>query len=180
MLLCNNDHHFRPFNAFFSVSYLYYCFASISFCMSVSLLRFNSPPKYERDLSNLWWRVFLLEKTRNSAILSLFKLCARNISSFPKIKTIKTWKKDFSWLNLSPSEGMKCKLWVKWEKNIDFWKNYSDAFVKGSKNYKKSAVSDHEKTSQHEKSKELEEKEKCETSGLPLQKKCVSGKTIII
>ena len=56
---------------------------------------------------------------------------------------------------------MKCKLSVKWEKNIDFCKNYSDAFVKGSKKYKKSAVSDHEKTLQHEKSKELEEKEKC-------------------
>ena len=35
---------------------------------------------------------------------------------------------------------------------------------------KRSAVSDHEKTSQHEKSKELEEKEKCETSGLPYRK----------
>ena len=45
-----------------------------------------------------------------------------------------------------------------------------DAFVKGSKNYKRSAVPDHEKTSQHEKSKELEEKENCETSGLPYRK----------
>ena len=158
MLLCNNDHYFWAFNAFLSVSYLYYCFASISLCMSVSLLRFNFPLKYERDLSNLWWRVFLLEKTRNSAILSLIKLCARNMSSFLKIKTIQTWKKDFTWLIISPSEGMKCKLCVKWEKNIDSCKNYSDAFVKGSKNCKRSAVSDHEKTSQHQ---DLEEKEKC-------------------
>ena len=76
----------------------------------------------------------------------------------------------FYMLNISHLEGMKCKLCVKWEKNIDSCKNYSDAFVKGSKNYKRSAVSDHEKTSQHEKSKELEEKEKCETSGLPYRK----------
>ena len=55
-------------------------------------------------------------------------------------------------------------------KNIDSCKNYSDSFVKGSKNYKRSAVSDHEKTSQYEKSNELEEKEKCETSGLPYRK----------
>ena len=70
--------------------------------------------------------------------------------SFPKIKTIQTWKKDFTWLNTSPSKGMKCKLCVQWEKNIDSYKNYSNGFVKGSKNYKRSAVSDHEKTSQHE------------------------------
>ena len=89
------------------------------------------------------------------------------MSSFLKIKTIQTWKKDFTWLNVSPSEGMKCKLCVKWEKNIDSCKNYSDAFVKGSKNYKRSAVSDHEKTSQHE---DLEEKEKCKTSVLPYRK----------
>ena len=52
-------------------------------------------------------------------------------------------------------------------KNIDYCKNYLDAFVKGFKNYKRSALSDHEKTLQHEKRKDLEEKEKCETSGLP-------------
>ena len=55
-------------------------------------------------------------------------------------------------------------------KNIDSCKNYLDAFVKGSKNYKRSALSDHEKTLQHEKSKDLEEKEKYETSGLPYRK----------
>ena len=55
-------------------------------------------------------------------------------------------------------------------KNIDPCKNYSDAFVKGSKNYKRSAVFDHQNTSQHENSKDLEEKEKCETSGLSYRK----------
>ena len=98
---------------------------------------------------------FSIGKTRNSAIVSLFKLCARNMSSFLKIKTIQTWKKDFTWLNICPSEGMQGQLCVKWEKNIDSSKNYLYAFVKDSKNYKKSAVSDHEKTSQHEKSKDL-------------------------
>ena len=110
---------------------------------------------------------FYWKKTRNSAITSLFKLRARELPSFSKIKAIQTWKKDFTWLNISPSDGMKCKLRVKWGKNIDSCKNYLDAFVKGPKNYKRSAVSDHEKTSQHEKSNELEEKENCETSGLP-------------
>ena len=88
------------------------------------------------------------------------------MSSFPKIKTIQKWKEEFTWLNISPSEGMKCKLCVKWEENIDSCKNYSEAFIKGSKNYRKSAVSEHEKTLQHEKSKELEEKARCEASGV--------------
>ena len=66
-----------------------------------------------------------------------------------------------------------CKLCVKREKNLDCFENYWDAFVKGSKNYKRSAVSDHEKILQHEKSKDLEEKEKCETSGLPPYRKSV-------
>ena len=64
MLLCNVDNYFSAFNAFLCVSYLYYCLASV--CMPVSLLHFNYPLRYERDLSNLCWRVFLLEKTRNS------------------------------------------------------------------------------------------------------------------
>ena len=55
-------------------------------------------------------------------------------------------------------------------KNIDPCKNYSNAFVEGSKNYKRSAVFDHEKKLQHENSKDLEEKEKCETSGLSYRK----------
>ena len=68
---------------------------------------------------------------------------------------------------------MKCKLCVKWEKNIDSCKNYSDAFVKGSKNYKRSAVSDHEKTSQYEKSNELEEKENVKHLVYPTEKVCI-------
>ena len=82
------------------------------------------------------------------------------MSSFPKIKTVQTWKKDFTWLNTSPSKSMKCKLCVKWEKNTDSYKNYSNAFIKGSKNYKRSAVSDHEKTSQHEKEQRARRKRK--------------------
>ena len=64
-------------------------------------------------------------------ILSFFKLCTRHMSSLTRIKTIQARKKDFTWLNISSSEGVKCKLGVKWGKNIDSYKNYSDAFVKG-------------------------------------------------
>ena len=59
------------------------------------------------------------------------------------------------------------------EKNIDSCKNYSDAFVKDSKNYKRSVVSDHEKISQHEKSKGLEEKKKVKYLVYPKEKVCI-------
>ncbi|XP_066928483.1 zinc finger protein 862-like [Clytia hemisphaerica] len=96
----------------------------------------------------------------------------RNMASqnFPKIKTLQKWKNDFSWLNVNHSQGMTCKLCVKWEKTIESSKNYSEAFVKGSKNYRKSAVAEHEKTTQHDKSKELEEEERCKASGAVYRK----------
>ena len=90
--------------------------------------------------------------------------------TFPKIKTLQNWKNDFSWLNVNHSQGMTCKLCVKWEKTIESSKNYSEAFVKGSKNYRRSAVVEHEKTTQHQKSKELEEKERCEAAGAVYRK----------
>ena len=93
------------------------------------------------------------------------------MSSFPKIKTLQSWKNDFSWLQISPSEGMKCTLCIKWEKKISSSKNYSEAFIAGSKNYRRSAVSEHAKTSQHELSKDLEDKESCEKEGQAYRKK---------
>ena len=87
------------------------------------------------------------------------------MSNFPKLTTIKRRKEDFSWLEINKSEGMTCKLCCKWETAIESSKNYSDAFVKGSKNYRRSAVAEHETRTQHERSKELDEKEKCEATG---------------
>ena len=49
--------------------------------------------------------------------------------------------------------------------------NFSDAFLKGSTNYRKSNVSDHAKSTQHVKSCDLEEKQKCENEGRAYQKK---------
>ena len=50
-------------------------------------------------------------------------------------------------------------------------KNFSDAFLKGSTNYRKSNVSDHAKSTQRVKSCDLEEKQKCENEGRVYQKK---------
>lgn len=105
----------------------------------------------------------------------------RNMASqnFPKIKTLQKWKNDFSWLNVNHSQGMTCKLCVKWEKTIESSKNYSEAFVKGSKNYRRSAVAEHEKTTQHDKSKELEEEERCKASGAVYRKTVTQVKIVL-
>ena len=52
---------------------------------------------------------------------------------FPKEKSIQHWKNDFKWIVISEAEGMKCKLCLKWDKKINSCKNYSEAFVKGTK-----------------------------------------------
>ena len=81
----------------------------------------------------------------------------------------KTWKTEYSWLEIDVN-GMKCKVCKKWEAKISSVKNFSDAFLKGSTNYRKSNVSDHAKSTQHVKSCDLEEKQNCENKGRAYQK----------
>ena len=51
------------------------------------------------------------------------------------------------------------------ERKIISVKNFSDTFIKGSTNYRKSTIADHAKTAQHLKSLEFEEKETCVSEG---------------
>ena len=51
--------------------------------------------------------------------------------SFPKANAIQHWKNDFKLLEISETEGMKCKICLKWDQKISSCKNYSEAFVKG-------------------------------------------------
>ena len=88
----------------------------------------------------------------------------------PKAKTIQSWKKEFSWLEVE-NNALKCLFCCKWEEKIRGTKNYSDAFIKGSTNFRKSSVSDHSKSCQHLRSIELNEKSKCEEEGRKYQKK---------
>ena len=66
----------------------------------------------------------------------------------PKIKTIQSWKTELSWLNVE-STGMSCKLCYKWKDKLLGVKNYSDAFIIGSSNYRRSNISDNSKSAQH-------------------------------
>ena len=84
------------------------------------------------------------------------------MSSFPKIKTIQTW------LNISPSEGMKGKLCVKWEKMKSLVRNtcmHSLKILRTIKDLLCLIMNEHRNMKRAK--EDLQEKEKCETSGLP-------------
>ena len=53
-------------------------------------------------------------------------------------------------------------------------KNHSDAFIKGSFNYRRSSIADHSKSAQHLKRCDLEEKESCEKEGRKYKWKVVT------
>ena len=56
--------------------------------------------------------------------------------NFPRIKTIQSWKLDIPWLIVENSSGMRCIQCCKWKDKLIGVKNYSDAFIKGSFNYR--------------------------------------------
>ena len=63
----------------------------------------------------------------------------------PKIKTLQSWKLEFISVNI----GLRCNVCKKWKEKIISVKNFSDTFIKGSTNYRKSTIADHAKTAQH-------------------------------
>ena len=91
----------------------------------------------------------------------------------PKIKTLQSWKSEFNWLTFDVNIGLQCNVCKKWKEKIISVKNFSDTFIKGSTNYRKSTIADHAKTAQHLKSLELEEIEEkgtCVSKGRKYQK----------
>ena len=57
----------------------------------------------------------------------------------PRDKTLQAWKTEYSWLEIDVN-GMKCDVCKKWKAKISSVKNFSDAFLKSSTNYRKSNV----------------------------------------
>ena len=73
----------------------------------------------------------------------------------PKIKTLQSWKSEFSLLTFNVNIGLQCNVCKKWKEKIMSVENFSDTFIKGSTNYQKWTIADHAKTAQHLKSLEL-------------------------
>lgn len=78
-----------------------------------------------------------------------------------------SWKKNRAWLEYTDS-GMVCTLCTYWQNKIESVKNFSGKFIKGSTNFKTSAVVDHERSQPHLKAVEYEDTRKAEEEGLPL------------
>ena len=85
----------------------------------------------------------------------------------PSEKTKLKWQNGRSWLKFTYA-GMKCSTCCDWQTKIESCKNFNVSYIKGSTNYKQSAVTDHEKTDQHSKSKGFEDKKQAESKGIPL------------
>ena len=82
--------------------------------------------------------------------------------NLPKEATISKWKKDFPWLQVKNGH-MFCDLFSKWENRLRGYRNYNDTFcTKGSSNWRRSALSDHDTSTMH---KEVVEHEKRQNLG---------------
>ena len=67
----------------------------------------------------------------------------------PKIKILQSSKSEFNWLTFDVNIGLQCNVYKKWKEKIISVKNFSDTFIRGSTNYRKSTIADHAKTAQH-------------------------------
>ena len=70
-------------------------------------------------------------------------------SNVPKPRTLKKWTAEFKWLEIRENR-MYCRLCTKWQKKLASCRNYSDAFItKGSNNWQRSAVNEHNTSAMH-------------------------------
>ena len=70
------------------------------------------------------------------------------LRSLPKTKTLEKWKNKHEWLTISDG-SMFCAICTKVKERLELMPGYSDSFIKGSKNFKTSALSDHEESKTH-------------------------------
>ena len=73
-------------------------------------------------------------------------MATRNV---PKIKTVNSWKEKWLWLVFNDDATMKCCICGKFEERLSSMPGYSNSFIKGSRNYKALALSDHESCKTH-------------------------------
>ena len=80
-------------------------------------------------------------------------------SNVPKPSTLKKWTTEFKWLEIRDNR-MYCRICTKWQKKLASCRNYSDAFItKGSNNWQRSAVNDHNMSAMHSDANDHENRE---------------------
>ena len=125
------------------------------------------PPKKQKTLD--WFRSTKKNEKHVSPTPSVTKSepCSskknpkqHNVSTSNKlivnVSTVEIWKSELTKYNVSEwllydsdsngkARNLRCKFCIKYEHKICGLPNFSDIFIKGSQNYKKSAVEDHAK-----------------------------------
>ena len=80
-------------------------------------------------------------------------------SNVPKARTLKKWCAEFKWLEIRDNR-MYCHICTKWQKRLASSRNYSDAFItKGSNNWQRSAVNEHNISAMHSHANDHENRE---------------------
>ena len=89
--------------------------------------------------------------------------------SIPKETALRKCKDQFSWLKIIDVGGenkMICKVFTSQEEKLKLMPNTNLTFIKGSTNFKKSSLSDHETTDEHTSGIREQENEKATVAGL--------------
>ena len=76
-------------------------------------------------------------------------MSSSSIRSLPKPKTIKKWKEKWNWLQFSEEEKMLCVFCRKQLEKLKKMSGFTEVFIRGSDNFKISALSDHIKSKIH-------------------------------
>ena len=77
----------------------------------------------------------------------------------PKAHTLKKWSAEFKWLEIR-NNHMYCHICTKRQKKLASCRNYSDAFImKGSNNWQRSAVNEHNISAMHSDANDHENQE---------------------
>ena len=76
-------------------------------------------------------------------------MATRNVLKIKTVNSSKSWKEKWLWLVFNDDATMKCSICGKFEERLSSMPGYSNSFIKGSQNYKTSALSDHESCQTH-------------------------------
>ena len=65
-------------------------------------------------------------------------------------KVLKRWRTQFSWLDITNSKTLICKIYCSQEDKLHSMPNFSMSFISGSSNYRLSALKDYDNSTCHQ------------------------------
>ena len=86
-------------------------------------------------------------------------------------KVLKRWRKQFSWLDITNSKTLICKICCSQKDKLHSMPNFSMSFISGSSNYRLSALKDHDNSACHQRVIREKEHEEAVAVGKSLPRK---------